>query len=475
MPIVDKFNVDGQDYSIEPVLDAVPMQNSQHAVMSGGVFADKSDVPVQGSTKNFTAAGAYDFFDGSKASKSWLGKVFGHLLGRKWQRVVTANSYCAAYGKGVWVLGCATLGGLWSEDGTHWEQCTSLPANKPVYEVLYADDIFVAWVGDVGLYWSEDGKDWTLCTGTFNTTSKFLSYANGMWFCTGQSSGLYWSEDGKVWAQATGDISTSSIYRANGVIYANGIYVCGASTSTNFGAFWSEDGKAWTRATGGTGSVSWLTHLNGIWLAANGVGSSSNAGIIWSEDGKSWSAGTTSYSGADGYSVGNIVYGNGVFVAPALAAGSGSIGCLWSEDGKAWSQCTGITTYNITITAYGVAYADGIWVCGLNGYGVAWSNNGKDWTVGTAPETDLSGFRYANGIWLCKGAGRKAILYSLDGMVWNLSSANVDWEVNGVKNFIAYAAGVWLAISTAGCYCSSIEQLIEEGAITDENIPRVQG
>lgn len=66
--VIDKFNVDGNTYDMEPVLDTAPVQDSELGVESGGVWTalkqikdsiSKSNVPVADSQAFFTAGGAW--------------------------------------------------------------------------------------------------------------------------------------------------------------------------------------------------------------------------------------------------------------------------------------------------------------------------------------------------------------------------------------------------------------------------------
>ena len=41
--IVDRFNVNGQDFFIEPVLDNAPTEGSQHGISSNGVYQTLMD------------------------------------------------------------------------------------------------------------------------------------------------------------------------------------------------------------------------------------------------------------------------------------------------------------------------------------------------------------------------------------------------------------------------------------------------
>ena len=158
----------------------------------------KTSTSMDGSEKAFTSGGMFDYTFGSITASSWLGKVFGHLFGRKWIHGTGANTiydmHCLAHANGLWVCGSSGH----------------------------------------GLWWSEDGKAWTQGTGA-NTTynMKYLAYANGLWVCGSSNHGMWWSEDGKAWTQGTG---SDTSYSAQDLVYANGIWVCG---SYNKGMWWS--------------------------------------------------------------------------------------------------------------------------------------------------------------------------------------------------------------------------------------------
>ena len=161
-------------------------------------------------------------------NNSWLGKVFGHLLGRTWTQGTGSNTA------------------------------------ETFSTVYYANGIWVAGSKDHGLWWSTDGKAWTQGTGD-NTTDTFHSvyYANGIWVAGSNLKGLWWSTDGKAWTQGTGDNTT---YIFHTVYYANGIWVAGSNA---YGLWWSTDGKAWTQGTGNNmaGTFETVYYANGIWVA----------------------------------------------------------------------------------------------------------------------------------------------------------------------------------------------------------------
>ena len=165
-------------------------------------------------------------------NNSWLGKVFGHLLGRAWAQG-TGNNTTYTFGS-----------------------------------IYYANGIWVAGSYNNGLWWSTDGKAWTQVTGdTTAYTFYSIYYANGIWVAASVGRGLWWSTDGKAWTQGTGSNTTYAFYS---IYYANGIWVAASGK----GLWWSTDGKAWTKVTvvTTTSAFSSIYYANGIWVAASGKG-----------------------------------------------------------------------------------------------------------------------------------------------------------------------------------------------------------
>ena len=287
--------------------------------------------------------------NGNLWNNSWLGKVFGHLLGKAWTQGTGNNTtygfYTVYYANGIWVAGSDPHGLWWSTDGKAWTQVTGNTKTYTFRSIYYANGVWVAGSFSHGLWWSTDGKAWTQGTGN-NTTYDFYTvyYANGIWVAGSDSRGLWWSTDGKAWTQGTGNNTTYGFYT---VYYANGIWVAGG---TDQGLWWSTDGKAWTQGTGSNTTYNFNTvyYANGIWVAGG-----FNKDLWWSTDGKAWTQGTGS---STDNAFNSVYYANGIWVA-----GGTDQGLWWSTDGKAWTQGTGNnTTYNFN-TVY---YANGIWVAG---------------------------------------------------------------------------------------------------------------
>ena len=78
--------------------------------------------------------------------------------------------------------------------------------------------------------------------------------------------------------------------------------------------------------------------------------------------------------------------------------------------GRVWHQGTGANTHYVM--EY-LVYANGLWVCGSEGNGIWWSEDGKSWTQGTGANTSyvMQYLVYANGLWVCGSEGN-GMLYA---------------------------------------------------------------
>ena len=120
---------------------------------------NKSDTGIaDGANSFFTSKGAYDYSFNSVTANSWLGKVLGRFMGRKWTQVTgTTASYeihTPVYMNGLWVAG--SNGGLWwSEDGKNWTKATGDTASYSMYAPFYANGLWLAGSSGHGLYYSD--------------------------------------------------------------------------------------------------------------------------------------------------------------------------------------------------------------------------------------------------------------------------------------------------------------------------------
>ena len=425
--IVDSFNVEGQEYHIEPVIDPVPVENSLHAVASGGVFADKSNVPVQGSTKNFTAAGAFDFFANQTDKTGWLTKVFGPRFGRKWTQAsnVASNAEVRYVGfvNGLWLVNIyghtASAGLFWSTD-----KCATLTkttgfnfsSDVSVTKIIYANNLWVA-ATSAGVIWSEDGKDWTRTQASMIGFCNDIVYAEGLFVVSAENT-VRWSTDGNNYT--LGLTLSSAANRAGQIVYANNTWVVatnkGAGTTGGEGIYHSTDGKNWTAATGNISTLSveaiyfyeepqygttkfWFagTSGNGLWrstntqswsrvgsndgdvpdtatinsfIRANGLIIACGSGTFYTVGGLKWNAGVVCGGGYAARPLALMSYANGLFVARGT-----NTGVALSNTGVLWIGSNGFPgSTTVTSIAYGegmwfaATYSKGLWRSGLEEY-----------------------------------------------------------------------------------------------------------
>ena len=349
-----------------------------------------SAVPVQNGITKFTTGGAFDFFAKSASAPSWLGKVFGRLMGRKWAQnnnIGTGYSLKAVfYANGLWVIGTTNHGLWWSEDGKSWTQVTSATgdsyfSSRSIASVYYANGLWLAGAySGYNVYWSEDGKTWT--QGTMSNPSNAeitgLAYGNNLWLASSSNTttgGLWWSEDGKSWTKITGVTESTAIYTP---VYDNSIWLTGGSK----GLYKSTDGKVWTQILGDTTNTKVIytpAFAGGLWVAG-----SQNDKLLWSEDSETW---TPTASSVPGYTY-TPTYQGGLWVA-----GSG-ISLYWSEDGKSWTKGDDSASH-----PYSPSYSNGLWISSY-AVGLYWSEDGKNWRSATGRKSRAFSPIYAKGIWL---------------------------------------------------------------------------
>lgn len=264
---VDRFNVDGEDYVIEPILDPVPTEGSIHGVESGGVFnameqlrteenQDKSDIPLQSSTKAFTAGGAYNFFDKSLNSTAWLKKVFPEKFGTTFTQVNSIKATVITKGD-VYVISTYQQGLWWSEDGlTNWTQCTAEDnawsnhiTSGISYALIYDNGLFMAFIvyNNVGcIMYSEDGKVWKHSA---TAGSECIMSFKGVFIARFATNDFRWTEDAVNWTaipNITGNIN--SMYSTARYYYGSNS-TCLIMINTAFKIFVTEDGKNFTESS----------------------------------------------------------------------------------------------------------------------------------------------------------------------------------------------------------------------------------
>lgn len=312
--VIDRFNVDGEDYVIEPEIDPVPLQNSQRAVMSGGVWqqlhdidiqlADTGDTAKQNSQGIFTRNGAFNYFGGSTHAMEWLGRVFADKIIDNWRPLYLHDSQTQTRGTFYYAKGLCIL--------------------------LTSDGIYVS-TGSI----HEAEKVYTPSSGTCVGR---LKEVNGKLFLIRYDSSLQYpvlvSDDGFEWSVVNVSVSdTSSNYSYIDIAYNGSVYVIGGT-----GYYWSEDLVNWTLCTlpedVTSGSSRHIINGGGL-LVADSVFQSRKA--LYSSDGKTWQAVSVSpQSGVYQNFLVSVVYtGNGWI---GLQLNGNYRGYFYSADGITWTQ-----------------------------------------------------------------------------------------------------------------------------------------
>ena len=200
---------------------------------------------------------------------------------------------------------------------------------------------------------------------------------------------------------------------------------------------WSNNGKDWNIGSGENfdvsvnlfGGNSSTIQWNGSLFVAIGIGTNQ---ILNSNDGKQWNkptSGSTPFGNNNSYGGTAIVWTGKTFIT----CGYGDNQIVWSNDGQKWQNSTIPTDYtpkttmalafNNSSTATIVAVGGGV---GPNL--IAYSNNeGQDWNLSTLPE-DVLGNNFTSVIWngtYFIAIGDKQMLYSTDGISWNLCTTSL--------------------------------------------------
>ena len=248
-----------------------------------------------------------------------------------------------------------------------------------------------------------------------------VRFLNGRFIAVGHHGAMAFSDDGETWS-FTGLNTNADLID---VAYGNGTYLV-----IGFGGltYTSPDGVTWTRrAPGGSTFGSSVAFGNGIFmLSSRGSAQTSTDGIAWQPASVSLPA--ASYGGVE-FVGGNFVFDSGVTVAMTsngkdlVASGNPGVG----------------NTIIIESLRQHVAFGNGVYAVG-GATGVAWSADGKTWTLGTGPTARIDAVFFANG---------KFVIYDAAKNVWT-STAGATWErvgylSEGVRS-IAYGNGRFVAV-----------------------------
>jgi hypothetical protein len=285
------------------------------------------------------------------------------------------------------------------------------PAGGTQLELSEPLPFCVAGGGSVMAY-SSDGLTWTASTQN--------PYSNGGSINAIANNGTKWISVGSTTCSSTNGVNWTALSSqpnlSEGYCVAwNGSYWL---VGGNYGIFKSTDGVTWTSSTSVINAVLGLKWNGSIWVA---VGGGDNK-VAYSSDGINW---TPSASGNIVFSAGAtaIQYNGSIWVAGASNPNSGhTLG--YSYDGIAWTPCpNSLDALNFRVAVIG--WNGSMWVAG-GSYSLAYSIDGINWTHSDqAVVTDtVFGLDWNGSVWVAGGYGQNQMMYSTDGMDWQLSEGN---------------------------------------------------
>ena len=385
---VDRFNVDGEDYVIEPILDPAPVEGSVHGVESGGVYSamkqDKTSVPMFGDNRNFTANGAAKLRAGTSSGLYWL-------------PLSSYEAYNAAFGNNTIVQGVSYPYSIWvvysEDDGATWNNATvndPPPANSYFLGFKHSENGHIVGIAfnrsnDGKIYYSDDdGRTFNKASIPVSIASgdyfDGLEYFKGVWICSSSDSSttLYSTDNGQTW-------QLSAEY-AN----VNGFSDKSPTAIISSNAKRSTDGINWTQV--GTLTLCKPSYCDGVWMLSD------SAGLYRSNDD---GATVTLVVGAGGSSFGRAAYFNGFwFVTRYVSNTSKSYMIVFNDKFSSWSQVNSLELPDtFTVDLYNI---DNILFSNLATSHIRRSLDGMNWSNTTLSSLGTGGYgfigiRYKDG------------------------------------------------------------------------------
>lgn len=296
---------------------------------------------------------------------------------------------------------------------------------------------------------------WTLAQVTPPTGGwSSVTFLHGEWTALGPGGQLAISKNGSNWSVQSSPAGTWST-----AAYGAGRFIALSSANAVPNEMVSSNGVAWSTLPGPPGTPQqaghpslmgeWtgLAYGHGLFVAVSSVGT-----LVTSTNGTSWVR--RFWRPQDDFT--SITYGDGRFIA--VDAGEGDV--MMSLDGEHWSLIRHPLTGAIAAPAGGlhfsaVTYGNGNFVAfgSASGSGyVATSVYGYVWALHQyAPVESIGAATYGCGSFVATDAGAStssSMLASSTGSQW--SSSSVDTPASATWTSVAYGAGRYVAVDTAG-------------------------
>lgn len=375
--IVDRFNVGGEDYYIEPPMDDVPTQGSHNAVQSGGVYDAISAIvasptPVEGGTLSFSTGGAYSYL--SELQKALgITRVAVHNSSKYFSGMATAHDR---------VFTCVqpddTKVDLYYSENYGYsfrkQYSPNIPKGRITGAIYFGGAYIISFANEAATTTSVKGLYRIMAGGAgYGVLPGGLSYANTRVFHIAANdtiavattiNGIMWSEDGLNWNLS--NIGSANMHGDGAPpLYAGGVWVCSSYGSV----YISQNGKNWTEYPAALGNTAYdvydISYAHDLWYCIGYQGI-----VYWSEDAIHWTnTGTTAFTSHDYANNSVAVYCNGKYMLK-----NGMI----SDNGKTeWvssSMPLTNTVYYLVKNKYGL-------VACVDSYNVAWSKDCLVWEV----------------------------------------------------------------------------------------------
>jgi hypothetical protein len=350
---------------------------------------------------------------------------------------------------------------IYSSDGITWNVSASATSifGTNCRTIFWNGNIWVAGGSNVIAY-SSDGITWTAGILNPSTSGYFaaISWNGSIWILGGHSGAApYYSYDGIHWGQLS-SIPIGNIYS---IVWNGKIWIMGGQGNR---LAYSYDGFIWNISSSGNNvfpstvySIAW----NGsLWVAAGDY-------IGYSYDGINW---TQSTSGSNLMQYPKSVCWNGSIW---VAGGSGTNNIIYSSDGITWQGSSSGTSlfaaggcnttvsrlvlYNSVsaITSQTNLATQNFTVAGISGtgeYPILYSYDGLSWNISTTGTSLFKNYSIYNvawngSLWLICGylnSSSNCILYSSDGINWQSSSSAISIFSGNVYS-IAWNGSLWVA------------------------------
>lgn len=360
--VVDRFNVGGEEYHIEPVLVTEPIEDSPNGITSGGVYQALQD-------------------SSPLVNPSLRAKVFGKYIGSAFRATPVPDifsptdwpSWSDAAGD-VLVIGTGQRGPIWTDDNCEsWHAVFDYTSGN--INVNYLKCVHGVWFvsvyfsnGNVYTYYSLDGRVWAQTN--LPDQVDCVDYGLGVFVAAVKSNkGLWWSEDGITWTAS--NVSTGT---EKSVAYGQSFY---DSHEKRFmtAHYYSLDGKNWSNMGSTPSKLDAIAYGAGVWLGADATNNKFYRGGM----GHSWdeiTGVTIPGSSSTGTST-DIIFAAGIFVITVQSRAM----FIARPDLKSSVSAPVLTSYE---GPRHIAYKNGMFVGGFR-----WSNEGYVWHEAAVFDTNM--------------------------------------------------------------------------------------